>query len=302
MKVSIITINFNSSLFTLKLVDSILEHISSGIEYEIIIIDNASEDRDYQALESKLPRSNKIKLLRNKTNNVFSGGNMDGFYRSSGDYLLFINNDCEIKNDVLSPLLKYIEQNKSAGLLTGKVRGKDGRYSGAHKLFPSLTRSLFGNKFARMISKHKFISPKESVTTPTKVQVVTGAFMFFERSLFIDIGGFDTNFFLYCEEEDISIRVWKSGKAVYILPEPEVIHNHGSSSKTNSELIKHEYYISYKKLVFKHYNFIYARIMLAMTYIKIFKFFVQGKCSTDLLILALKGFPEKNSLRYLQND
>ena len=42
--------------------------------------------------------------------------------------------------------------------------------------------------------------------------------------------------------------------------------------------------------------------MLAMTYIKIFKFFVQGKCSTDLLILALKGFPEKNSLRYLQND
>ena len=131
MKVSIITINFNSSLFTLKLVDSILKHISSGIEYEIIIIDNASEDRDYQALESKLPRSNKIKLLRNKTNNGFSGGNMDGFYRSSGDYLLFINNDCEIKNDVLSPLLKYIDKNKSAGLLTGKVRGKDGRYSGA---------------------------------------------------------------------------------------------------------------------------------------------------------------------------
>ena len=123
MKVSISTINFNSSLFTLKLVDS-LEHISSGIEYEIIIIDNASEDRDYQALESKLPRSNKIKLLRNKTNNGFSGGNMDGFYRSSGDYLLFINNDCEIKNDVLSPLLKYID--KSRQDIDRKVRVKMG--------------------------------------------------------------------------------------------------------------------------------------------------------------------------------
>ena len=108
---------------------------------------------------------------------------MDG-YNKSGEYLLFINNDCECKNDVLQPLIKFIQDNDTAGLLTGKVIGLDGNYSGTHKLFPCLSRSLLGNEFGRWISKAKFISPKERITKPTKVQVVTGAFMFFKRSFF----------------------------------------------------------------------------------------------------------------------
>ena len=84
----------------------------------------------------------------------------------------------------------------------------DGKYTGTHKLFPSLSRSLLGNEFGRWISKNKFISPKERnhKIEPTKVEVVTGAFMFFRRSLFEKINGFDTQFFLDCEEEDISLQ------------------------------------------------------------------------------------------------
>ena len=71
---------------------------------------------------------------------------MDGYNKSSGEYLLFINNDCECKNDVLQPLIKYMQNNDKAGLLTGKVFGLDGKYTGTHKLFPSLSRSLLLNK------------------------------------------------------------------------------------------------------------------------------------------------------------
>lgn len=300
MEVSIITINYNSSIFTLKLVNSILEKVSPTIKYEIIIIDNASDIDDYNYLSSNLPLDDRIRVQRNKVNSGFSGGNMDGYEHSSGKYLLFINNDCQCKNDVLKPLINFMKDNVDIGLLTGKVRGKDGKYTGTHKLFPSLTRSILGNGFARLLSKHKFISPKEKIVKPTKVQVVTGAFMFFERNIFIDLNGFDKRFFLDCEEEDISKRVWDNGKQVYMLPEPEIIHEHGGSKENNDKQLRNEYYISYRKLIFKHYSIFYSSLMMLMVYLKILKNLFLGKSDRSLLLLALKGFPEKSSLRYKQ--
>ncbi|MEC8085870.1 MAG: glycosyltransferase family 2 protein [Pseudomonadota bacterium] len=300
MKVSIITINYNSSAYTIKLIESILKNISNTILYEIIVTDNASERHDYEYLISNIPSDTRIKIFRSKINTGFSGGNMDGYNRSTGEYLLFINNDCECLNDVLEPLIKYIEDNDNVGLLTGKVRGLDGKYTGTHKLFPCLSRSLLGNEFARWISKNKFVSPKEKIVKPTKAQVVTGAFMFFKRSLFEEINGFDSRFFLDCEEEDISKRVWDHGKEVYVLPEPEIIHEHGGSKKENEIGLRNEFYISYKKLMFKHYSKPYSVAMLFLISFKIFRYFLLGRCKYDTLKLALKGFPEEHSLRYKQ--
>ena len=300
MKVSIITINYNSSEYTIKLIKSILKNISNTILYEIIVTDNASERDDYDYLISNIPSDTRIKIFRSSINTGFSGGNMDGYNRSSGEYLLFINNDCECLNDVLEPLIKYIEDNDNVGLLTGKVRGLDGKYTGTHKLFPCLSRTLLGNEFARWISRNKFVSPKEKIIKPTKAQVVTGAFMFFKRSLFEEIKGFDTRFFLDCEEEDISKRVWDHGKEVYVLPEPEIIHEHGGSKKDNEIELRNEFYISYKKLMFKHYGKLYSIVMLLCMSFKIFRYFLIGRCKYDTVKLALKGFPEEYSLRYKQ--
>ena len=300
MQVSIITINYNSSLFTIKLVESIFKNVSKLIDYEIIITDNSSRDRDYDNLVKKLPRDERIKLFRNKINNGFSGGNMDGYEKSNGKYLLFINNDCQCINDVIKPLIAFMESNNNVGLLTGKVRGIDGRYTGTHKLFPSLSKSLFGTRFTRILLKDKFISPKKNIKKPTRVQVVTGAFMFFSKKVFEDIDGFDREFFLDCEEEDISKRVWDIGKEVYMLPEPEIIHEHGGSKKENEIELRNEFYISYKKLMFKHYSKPYSILMLLLMSLKIFRYFILGKCKYDTVKLALKGFPEECSLRYKQ--
>jgi len=302
MEVSIITINYNSSSHTIKLVKSILDKINPTIKYEIIITDNASYNNDYNELITKLPKVNKIKIFRNNINNGFSGGNMDGYKNSCGNYLLFINNDCICKNDVLTPLIDFFHKNKNTGLLTGKVRGTDGAYTGTHKLFPSLSKNLFGTRFARLLLKEKFVSPKKNIEKPTKVQVVTGAFMFFSREVFENINGFDERFFLDCEEEDISKRVWDIGKEVYMLPEPEIVHEHGGSKKDNKNDLRNEYYISYKKLLFKHYSKPYAIVMLLLTYLKLFKLSVTGKTNLSLLKIALTGFSERYSLRYKQKE
>ena len=69
MQVSIITINYNSSSFTIKLVESIFKNVSELIDYEIIITDNSSKISDYENLAKMLPRDKRIKLFRNKDNN-----------------------------------------------------------------------------------------------------------------------------------------------------------------------------------------------------------------------------------------
>ncbi|MEL0172786.1 MAG: hypothetical protein VW871_04460, partial [Gammaproteobacteria bacterium] len=182
------------------------------------------------------------------------------------------------------------------------VRGNDGKITGTHKLFPSLSKNLFGTRFARLLLRDKFMSPKKAITKPTKVQVVTGAFMFFSREVFENINGFDRKFFLDCEEEDISKRVWDIGKEVYMLPEPEIIHEHGGSKKDNKNDLRNEYYISYKKLLFKHYSKPYAIVMLLLTYFKLFKLSITGNTNLSLLKIALMGFSERYSLRYKQKE
>ena len=299
MKVSIITINYNSSKYTIKLVDSILKHLQDSLEYEIVITDNASSSQDYNYLKENISDDPRIKIFRSDINTGFSGGNMFGYNKSSGEYLLFINNDCECQNDVITPLISFMEENRSAGLLTGKIFGEDGKYTGTHKLFPSLSKSLFGSKVARLIKRNKFISAKVPVDKPIIVEVVTGAFMFFRRDIFVQIDGFDTLFFLDCEEEDISKRVWDIGKKVYMIPEPEVVHKHGGSKNGGNDL-RNEYFISYKKLIIKHYNILYASFMILLVYLKIIKHIIYGRCDMSLIKLALKGFPESDSLRYKQ--
>ena len=111
MMISIITINFNSSEYTIKLVNSIFNKVSSDIRYQIIITDNASESSDYQNLIDNIPKDKNIKIIRSNVNTGFAGGNMSGYKESSGEYLLFINNDCECINDVVTPLVDFMKKN-----------------------------------------------------------------------------------------------------------------------------------------------------------------------------------------------
>ena len=84
------------------------------------------------------------------------------------------------------------------------------------------------------------------------------------------------------------------------LPEPEIIHEHGGSKKENEIELRNEFYISYKKLMFKHYSKPYSVVMLFLISFKIFRYYLLGRCKYDTLKLALKGFPEEYSLRYKQ--
>ena len=102
-------------------------------------------------------------------------------------------------------------------------------------------------------------------------------------------GGFDTVFFLYCEEEDICKRVWDFGKKVYFIPEAEVFHEAGGSTEKSFE-IEREFYISYYHLLNKHYNFLGIFLLKIALFIKLFFRIFKKKNGFKIFLAAYRDW------------
>lgn len=299
MNISIITVNYNSAEHTINMVESIRQMSSTALTYEIIIVDNASLWDNYQQLLilESLPN---ITVIRSRINGGFASGNMLGVQYACGEYYLFINNDTLFQNDVLTHFYTYMQEHSNVGLLGGHLSNKDGSRTSSYKKFPSLLSNLLGNSVARLLTPHDFPSNKIVLSTPTEVGVISGSCMFFRRNIFDAIGGFDTVFFLYCEEEDISKRVWDYGATVTYLPKPSILHLEGAST-TRSLAIEKEFYISYIHLLEKHFSSWQSSLMKLLRLLKLLRRSFRSRQSFQLFLFLLRGAPSKESLRYQQS-
>lgn len=296
--ISFITINFNSSQYTIQLIESIIKN-TTNILYEIIIVDNASEKEDLFILKNFTKNINNLKIIENKINSGFASGNMLGVNYASGKYYFFINNDCILLNNAANFFKNFLDSNEDVALVTAKVLDDKKNFSSSYKQFPHVLKQLFGNSIQRFFSKNKFPSNKIKLDKNSQVEVVSGSCMFFRADIFCDIGGFDTIFFLYCEEEDISKRVWDIGKKVYFIPEAEVYHKSGGST-TQSILMEREFYISYYHLLNKHFNLLERILLKIALFFKLFFRIFKKKNGFTIFLSMIKGFSKKESLRYKQ--
>ena len=194
IEISFITINYNSSDLTIKLVDSIILQ-TVGLNFEIIIVDNSSKEEDFKNLYNNLGLTTQVKIIKNKINSGFASGNMLGVNYALGKYYFFINNDCILLNNTSKILKDFLDFNEDVGLATAKVLDNNGNYSSSYKQFPHLIKQLFGNSIQRIVSKNRFPSNKIKLEKNSEVEVISGSCMFFRRDVFCSIGGFDTVFF-----------------------------------------------------------------------------------------------------------
>ncbi len=297
--ISFITINYNSSRHTSALVQSIIAQTSKEVNYEIVVVDNASESDDYSHLLNTIGNLPQVSVIRNRVNNGFAGGNMLGVNSAHGKYYFFINNDCQLLNDTGSIMKKFLDAHDDIAVVTAKVTDEKGHFSSSYKQFPSVIKQWFGNSVHRALSSKSFPSNKMHLETPTAVEIISGSCMFFRAEDFNAIGGFDTIFFLYCEEEDICKRIWNYGKQIYFLPEAEVFHAGGGSSIRNIALEK-EFYISYKLLIDKHFNGFTRNLIHIALVFKQFRRIFTKKNGLSLFLFVASGAPIHSSLRYKQ--
>ncbi len=299
--IAAILINYNSSAHTINCIESILAQTNKNLSLQIIITDNCSNIDDFIALQNYVTTLDhpNITLSRSAINTGFGGGNMHGVQLANAKYLAFLNNDILFKNDCLSVMKNTMDQRADIGIAGGQAFKENGEFMISLDHFASPTRELLGRKFLEMTNPKKHPKRKKQYSEPVQVNFVPGSFMFVRATDFYDVGGFDTNIFLYYEETDLCLRLLKNKKPAFLIPTAEFIHLHGASTP-RSLGIKKELKISLLYVIRKHYGFFAHKLTIG--------FFIIKYCCSSLVKpkhwplfgLLLTGAPISKSLRTTQ--
>jgi GT2 family glycosyltransferase len=290
MDISVVIINYHSSEYTIKCINSIIEE-TKKIDFEIIVVDNNSNIKDLENLENFTSKQN-IKLVKSKINLGFGSGNMFGAQFATGDYLAFLNNDAILTDNSLGILFKFLKENKNIGLVgPNQITENNIVFKQSYSHYNSVHNIPFTEK--NSTKYYTKLYGEEKIKKPFKVDLVSGAFMFFKTEAFSKINGFDQNIFLFYEEIDVSTRLSKKGYETYFFPETTFTHYQGKSSG-NTDL-KIEYLVSYLYVIQKNYSYLKFKQLKTLTQLRLLFKSISRPKYFRLLLLSVKS---GNSLAY----
>ena len=300
--IAVILINYNSSDFTIDCILSILQQSKSDLSYGVVVIDNASEKEDYRNLHDGLSQFDeqlRLHLFRSKINTGFSTGNMMGIQLISAKYYFFLNNDCRLQNDCLNILFDFCEKNTETALCSPQLYKENGDHQPCFDYFPYLVTKILGLGILKLSYGKRFIKRKGIYDHPVRVDIVSGSQMFIRSDIFNEIGGFDTTFFLYCEEEDLALRVSRKGYSTYLVPEAKNIHKGGGSTVPSMDIRK-EFYISFLYFYRKNFGFIKQQALKFILTLRLLRKSFTSLENFKLCIFVASGAHFKHSLKHKQ--
>ncbi|HSP88238.1 MAG TPA: glycosyltransferase, partial [Ignavibacteriaceae bacterium] len=236
MDLSIIIVNYNVKEFLQNLIHSIYK-AGENLKYEIIIVDNASDDGSFELLNEKFPQ---IKLIVNDKNLGFSKANNIGLNKAKGKYLLLLNPDTIVQEDTFEKMINFFEKTPEAGMAGCKILNPDGTlqlacrrsFPGPWTSFCKVTglSNLFPN--SRLFAMYNLTYLNENETY--EVDAISGSFMMLKREAYEKVGNLDEQFFMYGEDLDWCYRMQKAGFKVYYVHNTTIIHYKGESTKRSS--------------------------------------------------------------------
>lgn len=239
--VSIIVVNHNGENYILHFLKSIIENVKYDA-VEIIIVDNASEDKSLEIINKYADKLN-IKVIQNANNETYSKANNQGAEIAKGEYFLFANNDIEVFKGWLEELLVICSNDEMVGaagsLLFYPKCPEDSINSG--KSFTIQHCGIKFNKTKERIIPYNYLngkSPHEALQQVTSIASVTGASFMIHRNKFFQVGGFTEEYMYGYEDVDLSLKLLKKGYINYIVPSSMAYHfEFGTQTKQNSTVI-----------------------------------------------------------------
>jgi len=257
-KVSVVVVNFNAGP---GLVDSARAAIADA--HEVIVVDNASSDGSLELLESVFGRDPKMRILRSRSNEGFATACNHGVALASGEFILFLNPDCELENGAMACLVDAIQADPDVGMVGGLLLNPDGsEQAGGRRSIPTPWRSFvraFGlTRFSRRWPKlffdfdlHKEPLPK----FPIEVEAISGACMLVKREAMQEIGLLDEEYFMHCEDLDWCIRFRRGGWKILFVPDARMLHHKGVCSRSRPIFVewhKHKGMMRFYRKLFQH--------------------------------------------------
>lgn len=258
MDVSIIIVNYKTPKLVVDCVRSIKEK-TKGVSYEIIIVDNDSQDNSLEMFHKEFEDG--IKVVVANENLGFGRANNLGAQYATGKYFFLLNSDTVLVNNAIQILYQFMEKNYHIGVVGGNLFTSDMKASSSFaKEFDDLISikkaarwsNIIINIIRRMIRERICTSEdyKEKVqykdnfnfeNVPKKVAYIFGADMLVRSDIFRKLKGFDPDFFMYAEEEELSWRITNNNFEIWNVPEAKIIHYDGATLKRKDKFSERQY-------------------------------------------------------------
>lgn len=244
MDLSIVIVSFNVRGYLEKALASVID-ASKTIDCEIIVVDNNSTDGTCEMISDKFRSAT---LISSDNNEGFAAACNKGICSSSGEYVLILNPDTIVEPDALTIAHDFMRQHPEAGAAGAHMVNGEGIFLPESKRgFPSPLASFFritgmGKMFPRSSFFNAYYLGHMPDNKTCKADILTGAFMFIRRAALEKAGLFDTTFFMYGEDIDLSWRIVMAGYTNYYLHQCRIIHFKGKSAGHDDiERISHFY-------------------------------------------------------------
>jgi GT2 family glycosyltransferase len=278
MDVSIIIVNYNTRALLKQCIDSVIEK-THDINFEIIVVDNASSDGSQQMVKENFPN---ITLIESSENLGFGRANNLGFEYAKGQNILLLNPDTILLNNAVKILSDYLNYNSQVGICGGNLFDEKGCPTHSfNRCLPSvfweLNKLFIGLPYKIRYGKNGCFN---NTKDPLKVGFIVGADMMLRSSILNTVGRFDPDFFMFYEETELTYRVKKSGFFVYSVPNAHIVHLEGRSLPDNYRKVKFSLDSSnlyYKKTLSNFGRKIVRLIYFSTIFSRIFFFKLSGR-------------------------
>ena len=283
---SIIIVNYNGSGFIEGCLESIRKHLGGRgtenigaagdgrVDFEVIIMDNASTDRSPAYLEDFCSKYKEFRLIEMGSNTGFGAASNKGAESAGGKFLLFLNPDCKISDGDMSSLLKFYEDLRSPGVVGVKITGGSGGLHYSCRAFPTLARQFYESYFLHHIFGRSHVFGSYFMSwwdhrSPREIDWLAGSFMLVERRLFMDLQGFDTDYFMYSEDTDLCLRLYRDGRKNYYYPGYSIEHADSGIASRDMEARESEIWKSRRLYFWKNYSPVHAAVLSFLYFIGI---------------------------------
>lgn len=301
MDVSIIIVNYHSTEMVIDCVHSIFEK-TTDISFEIIVVDNASGDGIKENIEQEFGR--RVQVILSETNLGFGKANNLGVSHAKGKYLFLLNPDTYLINNAVKILFDYLENHNNVGVVGGNLFTPDLFETPSYCMvfdspeeekrkasWKELVSSKLKVKLQRKIGKQNdgaYCNEFNHTNESLKVAYIFGADMMLSKKVFDGVGGFDPDFFMYAEEEEMSWRITKAGYQIMNVPQAKIIHLEGATVKSANAFSEKQFRMRMNGTIIYYYKcfgiegvhkFFQYRSLRYERLIKIAK--MQGKLTND---------------------
>lgn len=232
MDVSIIIVAWNVRQLLYDCLKSVYDQ-TKGVDFEVIYVDNASEDGSVEVVREEFPE---VRIIENGENKGFIKANNQGIEVAEGRYVLLLNSDTVVLDNAIGKTVKFADANPQAAVVGCKVLNPDRTLQRTCFMYPSILNMFLSATYLyKVFPKSKFFG-REYMTwwdlnDVREVQTVAGCFSLVRMEAISQVGPMDEVYFVYGDDPDWCYRFSNHGWKVMFTPGAQIIHYGGQNTK-----------------------------------------------------------------------